>query len=172
MVETHFSQKLMNKPEEISPPNHDSDTASIIAIDGPAGAGKSTVAKQVAKALGYLYIDSGAMYRAVTWLVLKNKVPSDNLESIVKLVSKSVIELKSDYSDTQNNLRVYADGQEITNEIRSPQVTGLVSPISAIPGVRQYLVIQQQLLADSGHVVMDGRDIGTVVLPNADLKIF
>lgn len=142
----------------------------VIAIDGPAGAGKSTVAKRIANALGYLYIDTGAMYRAVTWLVLENNINTQDLEAIVRLVAGATIELKQ--SQDGEPQRVILNGQDITSAIRSQQVSRLVSPISAIPGVRQHLVVQQQRLAENGGVVMDGRDIGTVVLPKADLKIF
>jgi cytidylate kinase len=144
----------------------------VIAIDGPAGAGKSTVARRVADALTYLYIDTGAMYRAATWLVITRNVPVQDLEQIVKLVGKARIELKIDASQPGAPALVYVDHQDISREIRSQQVTRLVSPISAIPGVRQHLVEQQQRMAEKGGVVMDGRDIGTVVLPTADVKVF
>lgn len=142
----------------------------VIAIDGPAGAGKSTVAKRVADALGYLYIDTGAMYRAATWLVLENNVNTQDLEAIVRLVASANIELKQ--AEDSGPQHVLVNGNDVSNAIRSQQVTRLVSPISAIPGVRQHLVVKQQKLASQGAVVMDGRDIGTVVLPKADLKIF
>lgn len=142
----------------------------IVAIDGPAGAGKSTVARRVADALGYLYIDTGAMYRAATWLVLEHNVNTQDLESIVKLVAAASIELRQ--STDGGPQSVLVNGKDISGEIRTQQISRLVSPISAIPGVRQHLVVQQQQLASAGGVVMDGRDIGTVVLPKADLKIF
>ena len=144
----------------------------VVAIDGPAGAGKSTVARRVADALGYLYIDSGAMYRAATWLVLQANVNPQDLEAVVNLVSASALELRPGDERSGGKARVFANAIEITDEIRSQAVTRLVSPISAIPGVRGHLVDQQQKLAAAGGVVMDGRDIGTVVLPGADLKVF
>jgi len=144
----------------------------VIAIDGPAGAGKSTVARHVAGELGYLYIDSGAMYRAATWLVLNQNVNTQDFESIVKLVCQANIELRLNERAAGGPVRVFVNGQEVTDEIRSQEVTRLVSPLSAIPGLRQHLVAEQQKLAFRGGVVMDGRDIGTVVLPNADIKIF
>jgi cytidylate kinase len=142
----------------------------VIAIDGPAGAGKSTVARRVADALGYLYIDTGAMYRAATWLVLAQNVNTQDLESIVKLVAAASIELKQSLDGGPQTVLV--NGKDVSGEIRTQQISRLVSPISAIPGVRQHLVVAQQQLAAAGAVVMDGRDIGTVVLPKADLKIF
>jgi len=144
----------------------------VIAIDGPAGAGKSTVARRVADALGYLYIDTGAMYRAATWLVLRANINPQDLEAIVNLIAASELELRPGNEVSAGRQRVFANSEEITDEIRSLAVTRLVSPVSAIPGVRGCLVQQQQKLAAAGGVVMDGRDIGTVVLPDADLKIF
>lgn len=144
----------------------------VIAIDGPAGAGKSTVARRVADNLGYLYIDTGAMYRAATWLVIQHNLNVQDLEAIVNLIAGSDVELMPADQSSGGRARVFANSQEITNEIRSQEVTRLVSPVSAIPGVRGHLVCQQQKLAARGGVVMDGRDIGTVVLPGADLKIF
>lgn len=154
----------------IRPQNGATPKSLVVAIDGPAGAGKSTVARRVADALGYLYIDTGAMYRAATWLVLENNVNTQDLESIVKLVAAASIELRQSADGGPQSVLV--NGKDISGEIRTRQISRLVSPISAIPGVRQHLVVQQQQLASAGGVVMDGRDIGTVVLPKADLKIF
>jgi cytidylate kinase len=144
----------------------------VVAIDGPAGAGKSTVARRIADELGYLYIDTGAMYRAATWLVMRENVNTQDLEAIVKLISKANIELRLEQGTTSNTTSVFVNNEDVTREIRTQPVTRLVSPISAVPGVRQHLVAQQQKLAENGGVVMDGRDIGTVVLPKADIKIF
>lgn len=139
----------------------------IIAIDGPAGSGKSTSAKLIAKKLGYLYIDTGAMYRAVTYLAIKNNVLNDE-SRIVELARKSQIELS--YND--NELSVLLNDNEITKEIRLPEVNAHVSDISKIQAVRELLVDKQREMGEKGGVVMEGRDIGTVVFPNADVKIF
>lgn len=140
----------------------------IIAIDGPAGSGKSTSAKLIAKKLGYLYIDTGAMYRAITYLALKNKVVKDE-SRILELARKSKIELK--YND--GNLVVMLNDHDISNEIRSTEVNANVSDVSKISVVRKLLVEKQRELGEKNNgVVMEGRDIGTVVFPNADVKIF
>ena len=140
----------------------------IIAIDGPAGSGKSTSAKLIAKKLGYLYIDTGAMYRAITYLALKNKVVKDE-SRILELARKSKIELK--YND--GNLVVMLNDHDISNEIRSTEVNANVSDVSKISAVRKLLVEKQRELGKKNNgVVMEGRDIGTVVFPNADVKIF
>ncbi len=139
----------------------------IIAIDGPAGSGKSTSAKLIAQKLGYLYIDTGAMYRAVTYLAIKNNV-LNNKSRIVELARKSKIELS--YYDSE--LVVLLNDQDITQEIRLPEVNAHVSDISKINTVRELLVEKQRHMGVDGKVVMEGRDIGTVVFPNADVKIF
>lgn len=146
----------------------------ILAIDGPAGAGKSTVARKVAHALELLYLDTGAMYRAVTWLVLQSGIAVDDEAAIAELVSQCDIELKSD-TPTGSDLpilRVWINGQEVTQEIRSLAVTAQVSVIAAQPMVRRELVCWQQNYGRRGGIVMDGRDIGTHVFPDAELKIF
>ena len=140
----------------------------IIAIDGPAGSGKSTSAKLIAKKLGYLYIDTGAMYRAITYLALKNKVVKDE-SRILELARKSKIELKYNYG----NLVVMLNDHDISYEIRSKEVNAHVSDVSKISAVRKLLVEKQRELGEKNNgVVMEGRDIGTVVFPNADVKIF
>lgn len=140
----------------------------IIAIDGPAGAGKSTVAKQLAKDLNYLYIDTGAMYRTVALKAIEDGVDFDNAAALTEIASRVVIDLKS----TPDAYYVYMDGRDVSSDIRLPEVGAAASPVSAVAGVREHLVAQQRRLAATGNVIMDGRDIGTVVLPNADLKIF
>ena len=140
----------------------------IIAIDGPAGAGKSTVAKQLAKNLGYLYIDTGAMYRTVALAAIEQNIAFDDAEKLTEIAGSIVIDLKS----TADGYQVLLDGRDVSSDIRLPQVGAAASPVSAVQGVREHLVAQQQRLAAAGRVIMDGRDIGTVVLPNADLKIF
>lgn len=143
----------------------------IVAIDGPAGAGKSTVTRKLAQALGLLYLDTGAMYRALTWLVLQSGTSVDDEPAIAELASSAHIHLTTD-KDTQNLTRVWINGEEVTHEIRSLEVTGKVSAISAQAAVRQQLVKQQQLLGKQGGIVAEGRDIGTHVFPDAEVKIF
>lgn len=139
-----------------------------VAIDGPAGAGKSTVAKKVAQKLGYIYVDTGAMYRAVTLEMLRRQLPLERKDEIGKLAKHLSIRLLS----TESGQRVLLNGEDVTEEIRSPEVSRLVSKIAAIPVVRNVLVhVQKQMVADKG-VVMDGRDIGTHVIPDAEVKIF
>lgn len=140
----------------------------IVAIDGPAGSGKSTSAKLVAQELGYLYIDTGAMYRAVTFLAIKNNVLR-NTKTIIEIAKKSNIDLKFINGITH----VSVDENDITDDIRLPEVNLNVSDISAIAEVRKILVEKQRKLArENCGVVMEGRDIGTVVFPDANVKIF
>ncbi|MCL1468848.1 bifunctional pantoate--beta-alanine ligase/(d)CMP kinase [Argonema galeatum] len=143
----------------------------IVAIDGPAGAGKSTVARQVAQALGLLYLDTGAMYRAVTWLVLQSDIPIEDEPSIAEMVCKCEIILRMS-DEPQAPVRVWINSQEVTQAIRSLEVTSQVSAIAAQLSVRQELVKQQQLWGEKGGIVVEGRDIGTHVFPDAELKIF
>jgi len=143
----------------------------IVAIDGPAGAGKSTVARQVAQALGLLYLDTGAMYRSVTWLVLQSDIPIEDEPSIAEMVCKCEIELRMS-DEPQAPVRVFLNSQEVTQAIRSLEVTSHVSAIAAQPAVRRQLVKQQQLWGEKGGIVVEGRDIGTHVFPDAELKIF
>jgi len=139
----------------------------IIAIDGPAGSGKSTTAKLLAKKLGYLYIDTGAMYRAVTLYAIKNNLLDDE-KKIIDLAKQLDIELK--FEDGQTIVSV--NGKDVTEEIRSLEVNQNVSPVSRIEGVRKILVQKQKEMGKNGGVVMEGRDITTVVFPNADVKIY
>ena len=140
---------------------------NVIAIDGPAGAGKSTVAKMVAEKIGFVYIDTGAMYRAVAWKTLQQGKPvTDAL--ICEVVKGIAVDLQ--YADGRT--RVFADGEEITKEIRTPEVTAIVSQVARLAPVREKMVELQRQMAGRGAVVMDGRDIATNVLPNADVKIF
>ena len=148
-------------------------TALKVAIDGPAGAGKSTVAKIAAKKLGYLYLDTGAMYRAATVLALRKGLSMEEPDEIAEAVALAKIDLvPAANADGSPILKVFLDDEDITFEIRSREVSLLVSPLSTIGPVRDSLVAQQRRLAQSGGVVLDGRDIGTVVLPNAEVKIF
>lgn len=140
----------------------------IVAIDGPAGSGKSTSAKLVAQKLGFLYIDTGAMYRAITFLAIKNNVLQNN-DAIVTLAKNSGLDLEFINGETH----VSTNGLDITDKIRTQEVNLNVSDISKIEGVRKALVDRQRELAEKNNgVVMEGRDIGTVVFPNADVKIF
>ena len=139
----------------------------VVAIDGPAGAGKSTIAKLAAEKLGYAYIDTGAMYRSVAWKFLQTGKAFD--EALISDLARTmIIEFKPEASVN----RVFVDGTEVTDAIRSSQVTANVSRVAAIGEVRQAMVAQQRRMGESGGVLMDGRDIGTVVFPNAQLKIF
>ncbi|MGB3403701.1 MAG: bifunctional pantoate--beta-alanine ligase/(d)CMP kinase [Microcoleaceae cyanobacterium] len=140
----------------------------IIAIDGPAGAGKSTVTRNIAQQLGLLYLDTGAMYRAVTWLVLQSEIAVDNEPAIAELVDQCQIEL----IPQEGQLQVKINGYEVTEAIRTPEVTAHVSAISAQPAVRENLVQQQQAFGRRGGIVAEGRDIGTNVFSDAELKIF
>ena len=139
----------------------------VVAIDGPAGAGKSTIAKLVAEKLGYAYIDTGAMYRSVAWKFLQTGKAFDE-DFISGLSQTMVIEFRPEAKVN----RVFVDGVEVTDAIRSTEVTAIVSKVAAIGAVREAMVDQQRRMGESGGVLMDGRDIGTVVFPNAQLKIF
>lgn len=139
-----------------------------VAVDGPAGAGKSSISKIVAKKLGYLYIDTGAMYRSVTWAVLHNHIDVNNQKAVEALLPK--LDLTMEASD--DSCKVFIAGQDVTDLIRTPQVNNAVSIVASYKGVRQYLVERQRLMAEAGGVILDGRDIGSVVLPNAELKIY
>jgi cytidylate kinase len=144
----------------------------VIALDGPAGSGKSTIAKLVARRFNYIYIDTGAMYRAVTLKALRRGVDFADWEQLTALAGQSEIGLKYLFAPDGLALQVLLDGRDVSEAIRSLEVTNNVSAVAAVPGVRKALVRQQRQLARQGGVVMDGRDIGTVVLPEAELKIF
>ncbi len=148
----------------------------IVALDGPAGAGKSTVARRVARELGVMYLDTGAMYRAVTWLVLQSGIAITDEPAIAELVSQCEIRLEEPAADSTTDvpqpLQVWINGQNVTQAIRSAEVTSQVSAIAAQAAVRQVLVRQQQAYGRQGGIVMDGRDIGTYVFPDAELKVF
>ncbi|MFS8513500.1 MAG: (d)CMP kinase [Planifilum fulgidum] len=135
-----------------------------IAIDGPAGAGKSTVARRVAEEMGLLYVDTGAMYRAITWKALQSGIDLSDEQGVAGIARETEIEL--------NPPEVRVDGIRVTEAIRSPEVTEHVSKVAKMAEVRRVLVEKQRRLARDGGVVMDGRDIGTHVLPDADVKVF
>jgi CMP/dCMP kinase len=146
-----------------------------IAIDGPAGSGKSSVARLVAGILGYLYLDSGAMYRALALKALQRGAPLDDETQLAKLANETHIELKPPAPEQEKagiKNRVFLDAKEVTQEIRTPEVAQAASRLATIAPVRAVLVAEQQRAGAGGGVVMEGRDIGTVVFPNAELKIF
>ncbi len=140
----------------------------IIAIDGPAGSGKSTVARRVAELLGYIHLDSGAMYRAVAWKALRDGVPLDVPAHLAALARAARIDLVP----RNGKLHVILDGKDITDLIRTPEVSYAASVVAVVPGVRHPMVAEQRRAGAQGGIVMEGRDIGTVVFPHADLKIF
>jgi cytidylate kinase len=136
----------------------------VVAIDGPAGAGKSTVAKRVADRLGFTYIDTGAMYRAAALWALRQNVSWDDMHRMEQLAIASDIELLPG--------RIQLNGEDVTEAIRTPDVSSGASKVAVIPGVRRAMVAKQRAMGESASVVMEGRDIGTVVFPNADVKIY
>ena len=136
-----------------------------IAIDGPAGAGKSTIAKMVSAKLGYIYVDTGALYRTIALFITENKIADEDIE---KVLENANVSLKF-IDGTQ---RVFLGDRDVSDLIRTPEISMAASRTSAIPAVRKYLFGTQQKIAAENNVIMDGRDIGTVVLPNADVKIF
>ena len=140
-----------------------------IAIDGPAGAGKSTIAKAVAKELSIIYVDTGALYRAVGLYALSKGKDTTNVEDITALLSEIKVELSYDENNVQS---VLLNGENVSSKIRTPEISMAASNVSAIPSVRKFLFDTQQNIAKTNSVIMDGRDIASVVLPNADVKIF
>lgn len=139
-----------------------------VAIDGPAGAGKSSIAKAVAKNTGYIYADTGALYRSVAYYALSKGVKPDDSRAVIELLDG--LEIKLEYKDGQQ--RVIAAGEDVSDRIRTPEVSMGASNVSAIPEVRKFLFDLQKKIAAENNIIMDGRDIGTVVLPEAQLKIF
>lgn len=143
----------------------------IIAIDGPAGSGKSTIAKQVARMLGFHYLDTGAMYRCVVWYALENGIPLDD-EGALASVARDVPVVFSHEPGNPIASGVSFDGHDVTDAIRTPAVDKAVSPVSAVSAVRAALVEQQRRIAAHDDIVMEGRDIGTIVFPDAEVKVF
>lgn len=139
-----------------------------IAIDGPAGAGKSSVAKVLSRRLGCIYLDTGAMYRAVTWAAMEQNIDFDDLPAIRKLLDTLELEFKEE----QGVQHLYCNGTDVTEAIRTPEISANVSAVSMIPAVRESMTAQQRRIALGHDVLMDGRDIGTTVLPNATYKFF
>jgi cytidylate kinase len=136
----------------------------IVAIDGPAGAGKSTIARRVAQKMGAIYVDTGAMYRAVALWALRNGVSTRDMKSVEKLAEHADIEL--------DGQRIFLNGEDVTEEIRRPEVAQAASEVAAIPGVRRAMVALQRDMAERASLVMEGRDIGSVVFPDAEVKVF
>ncbi len=139
-----------------------------VAIDGPASAGKSTVAKIIAKNMGYIYLDTGAMYRACTLVAKQNHLAYDDQSGILKALNNNIISFKN-INDDQ---RVYINDKDVSFDIRTPEITANVSQVSALSEIRKKMVEIQRKIAGENNIIMDGRDIGTTVLPNADVKIF
>jgi len=145
---------------------------SVIAIDGPAASGKSTIGRLLAEELGYVYLDTGVMYRAVTWAALERHIPIEDKDAVTGLARALRIDVLRPTIDDGRQCTVLMDGQDVTWDIRRPEVDHGVSPVSAYAGVRAALTEEQRRLGGQGRIVMVGRDIGTVVLPGADLKIY
>ncbi len=139
-----------------------------IAIDGPSGSGKSTLAKNIAKALGLVYVDTGALYRTVGLFAKRNDVPLDEASKVVRLLSGADISL----CYTEAGQRVILNGEDVSDLIRTPEMSMYASAVSAVPLVRTFLLEIQKKMTTEGNVVMDGRDIGTVIMPDADVKLF
>ncbi len=140
----------------------------VVAIDGPSGAGKSTAARLLAQRLGYLYIDTGAMYRAIGWKARQENIDTADENKLADLCTRSIITIKKDNNDP----RIYVNGIDVSGEIRTPEMGMIASAVSKSPAVRALLLTVQRELGRNGGVVMDGRDIGTVVFPDADVKFF
>ena len=145
---------------------------NTIAIDGPAASGKTTLGKRLAEALGYLFFDTGVMYRAITWVALDNNIDVNDENKIAKLARDTIIDIRPPSVPDGRVSDILANGKDITWKIRLPEVDANVSLVSSYVGVREALTEQQRRIAQKGSIVMVGRDIGTVVLPNADIKFY
>ncbi len=145
---------------------------SVIAIDGPAGSGKSTVSYLLAERFGYIFIDTGIFYRTMTLIALQNKIPFDDHQALVKLTQETDIDIQPEPDDDSRQYSVWVNGMDITDVIRGGDVEQHVSTLSAIGEVRQELLQKQRKIAHQGNIIMAGRDIGTVVLPDADVKLY
>ncbi|SCF29710.1 cytidylate kinase [Micromonospora purpureochromogenes] len=141
----------------------------VVAVDGPSGSGKSTVSRRLAAGLGARYLDTGAMYRAITWAVLRSGIDLTDVESVAKVAGEVDLRIGTD----PQGYGVTADGVNVDKEIRGPEVTAAVSAVAAVPAVRELLVARQrQMITNAGRIVVEGRDIGSVVAPDADLKVY
>jgi cytidylate kinase len=140
----------------------------VVVIDGPAASGKSTTARKVAEKLGWFYLDTGAMYRAVTVKVLRERIPLDDSKAIARAADKMKIRLQPG----RDGLKIFVNDKDVSSEIRTPEVDRAVGPVCEVAKVREILVRKQQEIGASGHVIAEGRDMGTVVFPNADLKFY
>jgi CMP/dCMP kinase len=141
----------------------------VVAVDGPSGSGKSTVSRRLATAIDGIYLDTGAMYRAITWAVLQSGVDLQDTDSIVKIAQETHLAIGTDPAAPHFR----ANGEDVDAAIRGPEVTGAVSAVAAVPGVRRMLVqLQQEIIAGARRIVVEGRDIATVVAPDADLKVY
>jgi len=145
----------------------------IIAIDGPAAVGKSTMGKIIARELGFLYIDTGAIYRAITWKVLKNNINVYDEDIVSNLVLNTCITIERANSKSLNDYyHIFVDGEDVTEEIRNPRIDQNVSQIAQLPKIRKQLIYLQRKLAKKGNIIMEGRDISSVILPQADIKLY
>lgn len=140
----------------------------VIAIDGPAGAGKSTIAREIARELGYIYVDTGALYRAIGLFAVSNGVDTTDHAAVERTLQRIKVELRF----VDGNQRVFLNGYDVSEKIRQPEISMAASNVSAVPGVREFLFALQQNIAMEHNIVMDGRDIATVVMPHAQVKIF
>ena len=143
--------------------------STAIAIDGPAGAGKSTIARLAAKELGFIYVDTGALYRTIGLAAQRRSLDTSDVSAVKAMLGEITVELA--FNDAGNQV-VLLDGEDVSSQIRTPEIAMMASAVSAIPEVRAYLLEQQRDMARRHNVIMDGRDIGTVVLPDAKIKIF
>ena len=152
--------------------NEDPSHPTKIALDGPVACGKSAVGNLVARRLGFRFLDTGMMYRALTWLVLERGIDPEDEEKVNKLASEVKMEVSAAFSDSDGTSRVSVDGQDATDYLVRPDVEAAVSLVSRLPAVREAMVRLQREIAESGEIVVAGRDIGTVVMPDAELKVY
>lgn len=172
MLGSERGEEQEERREERSRDTESGVKPSTITIDGPAASGKSTIGERLARRLGYLYFDTGVMYRAVTWAALQRGVPIEDEEAVTALARTLRIDVLPPTVADGRQYTVLTDGEDVTWAIRTPEVDASVSVVSAYRGVREELVRQQRRIAAGGRIVMVGRDIGSVVLPDADLKIY